>query len=542
MHGPKWEAADWAVQKFLAGLGERDYLAFCRFHNEAYWLDDAPRSATPAVIERARKFLEHRDSGGTNLGVALEQALGQKRRPAELARHVLVITDAEVTDAGRLLRLVEDESRRADRRRTSVLCIDAAPNSYLADQLAERGGGVARFLTSSPEAEDITTALEEVLADWAEPVVSDLRLEVNRPGARAAGFAGVDAADRWSGIDLGDLTAGRPRWLVGRVARCDVRELEFRVRGEQGPVASQTKEIPAEGVMRTAIKALFGARRIAELENLMTSFREVGDLADELRRLGYDGEQILAADEGKKVYAENVARAGRDALRDLLVRESLAFGLASSETAFVAVRTERGKRVEGAVVVANALPAGWSDDFLSRALFASGGGATPMQVSWAPSRARGSKRRKAFGASEQFALAAPGPVDWDAAAGAERAHEVRVFSGVPSIAGNEAVLFDSEKDKARGLEGRLRLSGVSLAFPDRALKSEEIDSELVLLLYVGDRAAPRARVKLADLIRQGGRRPLNIERSAGDVIVLVLADPRGAWARGAPRLIVTLHL
>ena len=46
------------------------------------------------------------------------------------------------------------------------------------------------------------------------------------------------------------------------------------------------------------------------------------------------------------------------------MREALGYGLASSETAFVAVRTEAGRVVEGRVAVANALPAGWSEDFL----------------------------------------------------------------------------------------------------------------------------------------------------------------------------------
>ena len=76
-----------------------------------------------------------------------------------------------------------------ERRRIDVLCIDAAPNSFLARELAERGGGVARFLTSAPDQEDITTALDEVLADWAQPVVTGLRLEVNRAGVEAAGHA-----------------------------------------------------------------------------------------------------------------------------------------------------------------------------------------------------------------------------------------------------------------------------------------------------------------------------------------------------------------
>jgi len=123
----------------------------------------------------------YRDSGGTDLGVALEQGLRMRREPGTMARHVLLITDAEVSDEGRILRLADEEWERAEHRRISVLCIDAAPNSFLATELAERGGGIARFLTSAPDEEDITTALDVVLADWSQPVYADLRLCVNRP-------------------------------------------------------------------------------------------------------------------------------------------------------------------------------------------------------------------------------------------------------------------------------------------------------------------------------------------------------------------------
>ncbi len=63
---------------------------------------------------------------------------------------------------------------------------------------------------------------------------------------------------------------------------------------------------------------------------------------------------------------------------------------------------------------------------------------------------------------------------------------------------------------------------------------------LALLIYVGDLAAPRARVMLRDLLKQGGRRPLNLCSRAGDVLRIVLADPDGTWASGAPWLEVTL--
>src|SRR5262249_30132525 len=202
-------------------LTERDSFALGLFHDRTRWLDKKMQPAAPAAVKKAVEFLEqHKDSGGTELGVALEQALGQPRGSGEASRHVLIITDAEVTDAGRILRLADEESRRAaDRRRIDVLCIDAAPNAFLAAELAERGGGVSKFLTSEPEELDITTALDEVLADWAQPVAVGLRLEVNRPKVQAAGRELLPGSPESAGIDLGDLPLGRSLWVVGRVPR-----------------------------------------------------------------------------------------------------------------------------------------------------------------------------------------------------------------------------------------------------------------------------------------------------------------------------------
>ncbi len=100
----------------------------------------------------------------------------------------------------------------------------------MALELAERGGGVAKFLTSSPEEKDISTALDEVLADWAEPVLSELRLSVNRQDVQAAGREVLTTEARESLINLGDLPAGRTIWVAGRVPGGEISDLDFRSR------------------------------------------------------------------------------------------------------------------------------------------------------------------------------------------------------------------------------------------------------------------------------------------------------------------------
>ncbi len=310
MAGAKWKAADWAVKQFLAGLTERDAFNLGLFHSTTRWFSKRPRQADVKAVTEAVRFLEeHTESGGTELGVALEQALRLERADGTRARHLLIITDAQVTDEGRILRLADQEAQRSDRRRMSVLCIDAAPNSFLALELAERGGGVARFLTSDPGEEDITTALEEVLADWAQPVLAGLRLEVNRPAIQAAGRQGGGSSEAgWSAVDLGDLPAGRTVWVAGRVSRSEAPDLTFRViDAEQQEVAPCRLDLTTEAGPHPSIKALFGARRLLGLEFLLHSGYTGKDLVDQLGRFGYDPEPVLASRPGTplKVYAEN---------------------------------------------------------------------------------------------------------------------------------------------------------------------------------------------------------------------------------------------
>ncbi len=545
MAGAKWTAADWSVEKFLAGMNERDTFALGTFHDRTRWFDHRPLPATSEAVGGAVDFLHsQQDQGGTQLGVALEQALELARDAGERSRHVLVVTDAEVSDAGRILRLAEAESRRPDRRRISVLCIDAAPNALLAEQLAETGGGVARFLTSQPEEDDIATALDEVLADWAEPVLTSLRLEVDRAGVEAAGRAVTANA-----IDLGDLPAGRSIWVVGRVPH-QAGNLTFRLSAARGaPLAECRASVEGEQPAGRALKALFGARRVRGLEYLFHSGFSGDALKTELQRLGYDATQ-LAGEKSTKVYAENQREQQAAALRALLVREALDYGLASAETAFVATRQEAGQPVAEAVAVANALPAGWSEEFVA-------GGAMRLCASAPPPPASARvKARKSRGpvstlfssifgrggsdatdALPALSIGGVGPAA--SARRAERVPEYIVSHGALSFTAGEAVLFDTDRDQAEpSLPEQGTLTALTLTFTGSTLPT--LPDDLVLLVYLDDLVTPRARVRLADMLRHGGQRPLNLRRQRGQRLRLVLGDPAGAWKDTVPPLVVAI--
>ena len=541
MDGPKWAAAEWAVKQFLGGLQPQDVFTLGMFDNVAEWFLNKPAPATPDSLQKAVKFLEERGPrGGTELGVALEQALRMGRVTGELARHLLIVTDAQITDAGRVFRLASDEARRADYRRISVLCIDAAPNSFTASELADRGRGVARFLTSNSQEEDITTALDQVLADWAAPVQVGVRLAVNRAEVTPAqGVALPGDAPGWSALDLGDLPAERPVWAVARSPR-SAGEMTVRLVTSVGRVLAQATPRPVQfGNQGAGLKALFGARRVLGLEYLMHAGFSGQDLRDQLERLGYRADDVLISEGPPNVYAENQRADAHKALRGLLVREALTYGLASAETAFIAVRREAGQMVEQTVVVANALPAGWSENFL--------GGPVRLAMASAPMASQSgggpmfAKASRASSGIRSFMSGAAAPrAAMDSAPLPLQPKLFAVFSGVPQVDQGQAVLFDSTRpeDKGKALPSgtlarlRVRFSGTP--------STPEALVGLSLLLFVDDMTTPRARVRLADLARQGGERPLNVARGPQVAVRLVLVDDQGVWAQGAPSLTVEL--
>lgn len=685
MEGPKWEAADWTVKRFLLSLTGRDTFNLCLFHSSTRWFQKHPTDADRGAVQKAIDFLvKHRDSGGTELAAALEQALKLDRGIGRRARHVLIITDAQVSDEATLLKLADDESKHQQRRRISLVCVDAAPNSFLVHQLAESGGGAAKFLTSSSDEEDISTALDEVLADWAQPVLADLRLEADRPGAEAAGRASKsDVPKDFSAVDLGDLPSGRAVWVAGRVPRAEAEALKLTLKtGEGEEVASASLGEGDFTRSRPAIKALFGAWRILGLEHLINAAWQLRREGTEqaLQRLGYNPDSVF--DGLNSDDRENPQHIQKN-LKTLLAKESLAYGVVSSETAFLAERSQKGAAIEATVAVANAEPAGWAEqskDMLSAGsptrtggggggmafamaasrLMAPGGApqmspppppmppSSPAQPSFklakrAPAPAKEADKRKmarqetmelqsldldssapiqpptgAFGAvppaptsspmmislnepappaepapgsarggiggmlgrifgggkkrigaaemrhvaqaptqsyheSEGGALASeasitPAP-DWDDedddASAKNKAAALphgTLFSGVPAWEKAEAVLFDTDRPQdAHRFSSAASISRLKVSYPQGAPKSGELDGNLVLLIFVGDMAVPRAKVRLADLLDQNGERPLNISRQSGERVRVVLRDPKAAWSGGeAPSLTVSL--
>ena len=108
---------------------------------------------------------------------------------------------------------------------------------------------------------------------------------------------------------------------------------------------------------------------------------------------------------------------------------------------------------------------------------------------------------------------------------------VAQFQGRPAFEQGQAVLIDQTVEKAT----RLGQIAVELDVPPA-----QLDRGLALWVNVQDLAMPRARIRLADLMRLGSKRPLNLAVQAGEAVRIVLVDPNGAWAKAAPSITVQI--
>ena len=118
---------------------------------------------------------------------------------------------------------------------------------------------------------------------------------------------------------------------------------------------------------------------------------------------------------------------------------------------------------------------------------------------------------------------------------------VSVFLGVPTLGGGDGILFDSlRKEDAAKLPESAEIHRLVVRFPDGTPDYSSVDLGLSLLIVVGDLSSPRARVRLADLVRRRRERPLNLVRKPGEVVRILLLDPDGVWAQKAPQIEVSL--
>ncbi|HOL41527.1 MAG TPA: VIT and VWA domain-containing protein [Methanospirillum sp.] len=499
MRGPKWQASDWTVKNLLKTLQSDEYFNLGIFHDSCSWLSKSPILGTEQSIYSAINFLtQNQDSGGTNLGIALEQALLSPKIKGSFVRHIVIITDAEVTDEGRLIRMVRSEQCQKDMRSVSVICIDASPNTPLVRELARVGKGIARFLTSNPSEQDITTALQSALNAWKQPYVRNPTFIVNRNLVESG-----DQAYKNGSISLNSLPYG----MYAEVFRVPLigDDISIARYDADGNKRESGVIIPVKGA---GIRELFGSSRIRTLEQIQGGFYTEDELQIVLKSLGYEKEQTSLYPEGNTI--------SELFLDDLLVQESLRYGIPSTRTAFVCTSTHPGTSVKASVIVPSAYPAGW--DVCEN---------TVMAYSMAPvlrDNANLSPDPLNLLESEMF-MEEPGIITRP-----RRASVSKRMCSPPSTGAaprstvriSFSVLVNPDESEGRlivNLPSWSKIRGIQL------ITDEDLAglAEIQVMLYLGSRSVPVASVKLGDLL-DGEIRPLNISCSGNDTVTIVLTD------------------
>ncbi len=452
------------------------------------------------------------------------------RSTGEYSRHIVVLTDGQVTDAQRIFQLAERESQRKDRRRISVICIDSAPNEPLVTGLAEKSGGEAFFLTSSPEEADLITALEEVLGGMARPLRQDLFLCAKDGRIRdASGLKRPGKAGGRDGIELGALPMGRPVWVAGWIEGTEKPGLVL-VGSDGEPIAeSDPADNPAE-----AVKGLCGALRISRLERLLETRLPVREIEEALSSMGLESEE-----QDKPLYPENSELLLSERVREALAKESLATGIVSTETAFVAVRSEAGQKVAETLEVPNMRPRGWDGAFDTNA-------SAPLPMTYeAPVKQTPQPTRLPFFKELRRVMQAQ-----KSEANMCRMKKLQLvliphsrlavvprglsFSGKPSFdKAGVAVLFRiDETGSFLRYRSWMLLRGLEVSI-DPALAAElaPVADKILLRLFVRDLITPLVEVNLKALLEEDGGRSLNTKVYRGEALECRLIAPDIAGVR-----------
>lgn len=357
MDGKKRSAADTVAASFIQSLEDQDRFNIGFFQNDVDWFSEVPLEATKKVKLNVQKFINERmDNGGTELGKALEQACFMDRASGQYARHILLITDAEVIDFSRILTVADQEATRKDARYISVIAIDSAPNATLVNELARRGRGAAHFLPSTPSLQEMTAALASILEEWKGFIAEGVSLS-----AKGLSIILPDGITTTQGAALiGDISSRRTRSICGKIPGCYNESIEFSLTDINGDQIGSYTYVN-KNITSPAIRALFSAQRINALEYLKENVNITQEyLANRLAAIGYNQVDI---DELNLLYqlsySENRNEIRKKFVSNLIAAESLAAGVPSSETSFIAIHREAGNEVTRNVTIGNAVPDGW---------------------------------------------------------------------------------------------------------------------------------------------------------------------------------------
>lgn len=275
-----------ALRACLRTLNPQDEFAIQLFDNVVEWYQPRFSPVTQAEIDKADQFLAAVEGrGGTEIIGALQAAFTFSRQPEGRLRYIVFLTDGAVSATERALAEI---SRKLGKARLFVFGIGPSVNRPLLSRMAAMGRGTSEFLQLD---EDIEGAIIRFQDRLAFPALTDLTLT-------------VENATLWDVLPspLPDAYVGQPVVVLGRLKQSAEVAPRLVLRGIRD---GQKLEIPFILPAATENSAVRRAWGQARLDALLEQ----------------------AAQEG----------ASTNRLRNEIISHALDYGLASPETAFIAI-------------------------------------------------------------------------------------------------------------------------------------------------------------------------------------------------------------
>ncbi len=274
MQGGKLEQVKRSLKFCINSLDERDRFNIYSFATSVHPFRDGLVPATGEIRAAAIDFTERMEAiGGTNINQAL---LGVLDAPRDSTRPYLVVfmTDGEptvdVTDPNLILKNVAEKN--VYKVRFHVLGVGTEVNTHLLDKLAEQNHGTREYCT---ESEDLELKLSAFVARLANPVLTDIKLEIDGLGY-----------DDCYPTQIPDLFRGNDIMLLGRYHGDGHKAV--RVQGRlQDAVKTFTyeSEFPRINPHNDFLPRLWANRKVAYLLDQIRLHGHNQELVDEVVRL-----------------------------------------------------------------------------------------------------------------------------------------------------------------------------------------------------------------------------------------------------------------
>lgn len=189
-----------AMKKAIENLGPNDSFNIYNFNTSVFTLFPESKIANQSTKDEWLKYTDNLEAGGwTIMQEPFMEALKNNGENSDRMRIILGMTDWDVGNESQILETVK--TWLGDNR-LFMFWVDAAPNRYIIDKMAESGNWKATYVLGE---DNVDEKVDEFYNNFASPVLTDIKIDwdwLNATDILPERFA--------------DLYAGQPLYVYGK--------------------------------------------------------------------------------------------------------------------------------------------------------------------------------------------------------------------------------------------------------------------------------------------------------------------------------------